>query len=115
MLVTVVRCKITALYATYLCDDSLCHIYFKIGSVCLCHGPHAIGDHRYFLAPCDKHKHTGHAQRQPASQASTDSAWRHLVWLPHSSLGFDTPCRLSRHKFATIARSAIIYTTLFAI
>jgi len=27
---------------------------------------------RYFLVPCDKHKHTGHAQQQAASQASTD-------------------------------------------
>jgi len=25
----------------------------KIGSVCLCHGQHAIGNRRYFLAPCD--------------------------------------------------------------
>jgi len=25
----------------------------KIGSVCLCHGQHAVGDRRYFLAPCD--------------------------------------------------------------
>jgi len=33
----------------------------KIGSVCLCHGQHAIGDRRYFLAPFDKRKHTGHA------------------------------------------------------
>jgi len=50
------------------------NLYFKIGSVCLSHGQHAIGDRRYFLAPCDKHKHTGHSQQQAASQASTDSA-----------------------------------------
>jgi len=25
----------------------------KIASVCLCHRQHAIGDRRYFLAPCD--------------------------------------------------------------
>jgi len=24
----------------------------KIGSVCLCHGQHAVDDRRYFLAPC---------------------------------------------------------------
>jgi len=46
---------------------------------------------RYFLAPCDKRKHTGHAKQQAASHASTDSAWRHPVWLPHSSLGFQRP------------------------
>ena len=58
-----------------------------IGSVCLCHGEHAS----YFLSPCDKRKHTDHAHQQAASQASTDSAWRHPVWLPHSSLGFQRP------------------------
>jgi len=46
---------------------------------------------RYFLAPCDEHKHTGHAQQQAASQASTDSACGHPVWLPHSSVGFQHP------------------------
>jgi len=45
----------------------------------------------YFLAPCDKRKHTVHAYQQAASQTSTDSAWRHPVWLPHSSLGFQRP------------------------
>jgi len=25
----------------------------KIGSFCLCHGEHAIGDRHYFLAPCE--------------------------------------------------------------
>jgi len=34
-----------------------------MGIVCLCH---AIGDRRYFLAPCDKREHTGHAQQQAA-------------------------------------------------
>jgi len=71
----------------------------KIGSVCLCHGQHAIGDRRYFLAPCDKCKHTAHAHQQAASQASTDFAWRHPVWLPHSSLGFQRHvCRRSYHN-----------------
>ena len=42
----------------------------------------------YFLAPCDKRKHTAHTNQKAASQASTDSACRHPVWLPHSSLGF---------------------------
>ena len=76
------------------------NLYFKIGSVCLCHGQHAVGDRRYFLAPCDKCKHTGHAQQQAASQASTDSTWRHPVWLPHSSLGFQRPvgCRSYHNK-----------------
>jgi len=32
---------------------SITILYIKIGSVCLCHGQHAIGDCRYFLAPCD--------------------------------------------------------------
>jgi len=45
-----------------------------------------LSEPRYFLAPCDKRKHTGHAHQQAGSQASTDSAWRHPVWLPHSSL-----------------------------
>ena len=67
------------------------YLYFKIGSICLCHGQHAISDCRYFLAPCDKHKHTGHAQQQAGSQASMDSAWRHPAWLLHISLGFQCP------------------------
>jgi len=46
---------------------------------------------RYFLVPCDKRKHTGHAQQQARTQASTDSACRHPVWLTHSSLGFQHP------------------------
>jgi len=88
----------------------------KTGSVCLCHG-----DRRYFLAPCDKRKHTAHVHQQAASHASTDSAWRHLVWLPHNSLGFQRPVgRRSYHKKprlagltqqATIARSAIVACT----
>jgi len=45
----------------------------------------------YFLATCDKRKHTAHAHQHAASQASTDSACRHPVWLPHSSLGFQPP------------------------
>jgi len=45
----------------------------------------------YFLAPCYKRKHTSHAYQQAASHASTDSAWRHPVWLSHSSLGFQRP------------------------
>ena len=75
------------------------YLYFKIGSVCLCHGHHAIGDRRYFLAHCDKHKHTGYAQQQADSQASTDCIWRYPVWLPHSSLCFQCPVgRRSYHK-----------------
>ena len=46
---------------------------------------------RYLQAPCDEHKHTGHAQQQAASQANTDSACGHPVWLPHSSVGFQHP------------------------
>jgi len=43
--------------------------------------------------------HTGHAHQQAASHASTDSAWRHPVWLPHSSLGFQRPVgRRSYHN-----------------
>jgi len=72
------------------------YVYFKIGSICLCY---EIGDHCYFLAPCDKRKHTGHAHQQAASQATTDSACRHHVWLPHSSLSFQRPvCRHSYHS-----------------
>jgi len=75
----------------------------------------------YFLAPCDKRKHTAYAHQQAASPASTDSAWRHPVWLPHSSLGFQRPVRrrsyhnklacaalLTLTPQATIARSAIV-------
>jgi len=37
-----------------LCRPIQTTVYIiKIGSVCLCHGQHAIGDRRYFLAPCD--------------------------------------------------------------
>ena len=45
----------------------------------------------YLLAPCNNRKHTAHGHHQAASQASTDFAWRHSVWLPHSSLGFQRP------------------------
>jgi len=67
------------------------NLIIKIGIVCLYHCQHTIGDRRYCLAPCDKHKHTGHAHQQAATQASTDSAWRYPVWLAHSSLGFQCP------------------------
>jgi len=48
----------------------------------------------YFLASCEKRKHTAHTRQQAASQASTDSAWRHPVWLPHSSLDFRRRTRM---------------------
>ena len=93
--------------------------------VCLCHGQHAVGDGRYFLVSCDKRKHTSHAHQQAASHASTDSAWRHPVWLPHSSLGFQRPAgRRSYHNKlacaallrltpqATIARNATVACTV---
>jgi len=97
------------------------YLILIIGSVCLCHGEHAS----YFLAPYDKRKHTGHAHQQVASQASTDSAWKHPVWLPQSSLGFQRPVRRrsNHNKFAcaalltltpqaTITRSAIVACVL---
>jgi len=65
----------------------------------------------YFLAPCDNRKHTAHAHQQAASQASTDSAWRHPVWLPHSSLGLQRPVGRRSYRLTpqvTIARSAIV-------
>jgi len=102
------------------------NLYFKIGSVCLCHGQHAIGDRRYFLPPCDKREQTGNAQQQAASQASTDSAWRHPVWLPYNSLGFQRPAgRRSYHNKprltgevcvtpqATIAQSAWLNCNIY--
>jgi len=46
---------------------------------------------RYFPAPYDKREHTGHGQQQAASQASTDSACRHPVWLPHMQSRFPAP------------------------
>jgi len=54
----------------------------------------------YFLAPCDKCKHTAHAHQQAASQASTDSTCRHTVWLLHSSLGFQRPAGRCRPQAA---------------
>jgi len=75
-----------------------------IGSVCLCHCER-LSVPCYFLAPCDNCKHTAHADQQAASQASTDSAWRHPVWLLHSSLG----CRSYRlTPQATITRIVIV-------
>jgi len=65
----------------------------------------------YFLAPCDKRKHTAYAHQQAASQASMDSAWRHPVWLPHSSLGFRRPVGRRSYRLtpqAIIVRSAIV-------
>jgi len=64
------------------------HLVLIIGSLCPCH-----------LAPCDKRKHTAYAHQQATSQASTDSAWTHPVWLPHSTLGFQRPVgRRSYHN-----------------
>jgi len=82
--------------------------YIKIGSVCLCHC--------YFLAPCDKHKHTAHTHQQAASQASTDSAWRQPVWLPRSSLGFQRPVGLRLTSQSTIALARlwlVVFNTPF--
>ena len=45
----------------------------------------------YVLAPCDKRKHIVHAHQQAASQASTDSAWRH-------PLGFQRPVRRRSYR-----------------
>jgi len=86
--------------------------------ICHCHGQHAIGDRRYFLAPCDKRKQTGHSHQPAASQASTDSAWRHPVWLPHSSLRFQRPVGRVTQNDASIARSVyilVLYDTYFAL
>jgi len=106
------------------CQRYILHLYYKNRkhlSVCLCHGQHAVSDRRYFLAPCDKRKHTGHTHQQAASHASTDSACRHPVWLSHNSLGFQRPVgRRSYHNKlacaallrltpqATIAQSVIV-------
>jgi len=62
----------------------------------------------YFLAPSDKHKHTAHAHQQAASQASSDSTWRHPVWLPHSSPGFQRPVGRSSYRLMPQSRSAIV-------
>jgi len=65
----------------------------------------------YFLAPCDKRKHTVRAHQQAASQVSTDSTWRHPLWLPHSSLGFQRPVGRRSYRLmpqATIAQSGIV-------
>jgi len=81
------------IYASYL--------IIKIGSVCLCriclcHADHAIGDRRYFVAPCDKRKHTGYAHQQAASHASTDSAWIPLC-------GYRTLVLVSSALYAVVA------------
>jgi len=60
-----------------------------------------------FLAPCDKRKHTAHTHQQAASQASTDSAWRHPMWLPHGSLGFQRPV-LTLTPQTTIEQSTLV-------
>ena len=70
----------------------------------------------YFLAPFDKRKHTGHAHQQAASHASTDSAWRHPAWLPHSSLGFQRPVGRRSYRLtpqATIAQSCGLWLAVF--
>jgi len=90
------------------------YLILIIGSVCMCHG--SICLLCYFLAPCDKRKHTAHTHQQAASQAIADSGWRHPVWLPHSSLGFQHP--VGRHRYrltpqATIAQCAIVACGLF--
>jgi len=54
-------CQSFRLSLPFLLPLPVHHLYFKIGSVCLCYGQHAIGDRRYFLVPCNKRKHTGHA------------------------------------------------------
>jgi len=69
----------------------------------------------YFLVPCDKRKHTAHAHQQAASQARTDSAWRHPVWLTHSSLSFQRPVGRRSYRLtpqATITHSTTVACTL---
>jgi len=81
----------------------------KRSCMCACVSIYKNGKHLsvpcYFLAPCDKHKHTAHAHQQAASQASTDSAWRHPVLLLQRPVG----CRsYSLTPQAAIAQSAIV-------
>jgi len=76
----------------------------SVPTVCLCHAILSI-------VPCDKHEHTAHAHQQAASQASTDSARRHHVWLPHSSLGFQRPAGRRSYRLtpqATIAHRIVL-------
>jgi len=63
----------------------------------------------YFLAPCNKRKHTAHPHQQAANHASTDSACRHPVWLPHSSLGFQ--CHAGRRNYRLTAQATIAQST----
>jgi len=65
----------------------------------------------YFLAPCDKRKHTAHAHQQAASQASIHSAWRHPVWLLHSSLGLEHPVGCRSHRLTP--QATIVHEILF--
>jgi len=68
--------------------------------------------HRYFLAACDKCRHTGHAHQQADSHTSMDPACRHPVWLPHSSLGFQPPVgRRSYHNKPPSHRGSVCDAT----
>ena len=75
---------------------TLSSLILIIGSVCLCHCL-ALSLPCCFLAPCDKRKHS----------ANTDSAWRHPVWLLHSSLGFQRPVGRRSYRLTPQA-SAIV-------
>jgi len=59
----------------------------------------------YFLAPCDKRKHTAHAHQQAANQASTDSAWRHPVWYVFKTCQLHSErYEISRHQHVHVRR-----------
>ena len=53
--------------------------------------------------------------QQAASHASTDTAWRHPVWLPHSSLGFQRPVGRRMHCAALLRLSACMSECIYHI
>jgi len=72
----------------------------KIGSICLCHSQHAIGDCCYFLAPCENRPPT-----TPARIPLGDT-----VWLLHISHGFQCPVG-RRMRCAALLRVRLIPNT----
>jgi len=85
-----------------------------IGSFCQCHCER-LSVPCYFLAPCDKRKHIAHAHQEAANQASTDSAWRHPMWLPHSSLDFQRPVYADRRSYRLTPQSTIALGAIVAV
>ena len=92
----------------------------KIGSICLYHGQHAIGDLRYFLAPCDNYGTLIGTRRCALcvnTLATPSCCWAWPVATPSGRQpgqhGFrlETPCVATAQQSVSSAMQAVVATT----